>query len=92
MRWCTTARVAAPAQQAELQQRSARPPKGADDDKRRAEQERRDVESKAWTARRDAWIAQNIAPDALDYPRRYGYRSPFAVVLAYEAATKDVIR
>lgn len=58
-------------------------------DKARAARERaqRDADMLAWIAARDQWIAENIGPDALDHPRRYGYSGPVAVVKAYCAAT-----
>jgi hypothetical protein len=60
--------------------------KQADRERRAAEQARRDREFLAEIAARDAWIAANIGPDALDQPRRYGFSGPVAVVKAYRAA------
>lgn len=44
-------------------------------------------QSGEWIAARDAWIAENIGPDALTNPRKYGYAYPTKVVRAYCEAT-----
>ncbi len=53
-------------------------------DTKRVEREERD---RRWTAARDEWISVNVGPDALDYPRRYGYRGTVALVSHYVDTT-----
>jgi hypothetical protein len=44
-------------------------------------------EERKFCAARDAWIAENIGSDALDNPRKYGYRSSVMLVEAFSQAT-----
>jgi len=48
--------------------------KAADTAQRDEERRQRDEELQKWCAARDAWIAENVGPDALSNPRKYGYR------------------
>lgn len=65
--------------------------KQADDAKREAEraaaQARFDAERAEWLAARDAWISENFGPDAMQDPRRYGFRNPVEIVRAFHDAT-----
>jgi len=61
--------------------------KAADDAKREAARLAAEEESRKFCEARDGWIAANIAPDALSNPRKYGYRSSYAMVVAFEQAT-----
>lgn len=56
---------------------------------REARIEAEESKSAAWTVRRNEWIAKNVAPDALDFPRRYGYSSTVRLVQAFIDATCD---
>lgn len=49
--------------------------RAADSVARRREQERQEAETAARIVARDRWIAENVGADALDHPRKYGYRS-----------------
>lgn len=61
--------------------------KAADDGRHEAGRLAQSNASRAWLAARDEWIAKNIGADALSNPRKYGYRSPYAIVKAYQEAT-----
>lgn len=61
--------------------------KSADAAARIAERDASEEASRVFCAARDAWIAENIAPDALNRPRAYGYTSTVAIVQAFIAAT-----
>lgn len=63
--------------------------KDADQARRDAERAKREAKSRAFCARRDAWVAEHIGRDAFDFPRKYGFSGPFAIVKAYMAATGD---
>lgn len=55
--------------------------KAADEARETEERARRDAEHTALLVARDAWIAANIGPDALDFPRKYGFNSTVAVCM-----------
>lgn len=48
-----------------------------------AERAAQDAEHWARIVARDEWIAANYGPDALDYPGRYGFRSPTDICRVY---------
>lgn len=63
----------------------------ADDAKREVEREAQRAAFEAnraeWLAARDAWIAENIGPNAMQDPGRYGLRNPVEIVRAFHDAT-----
>lgn len=61
--------------------------KAADRKRQEAEQAAKDERHRAWTRARDEWIAANIGPDAWDYPGRYGFTGPVALVKHYMETT-----
>lgn len=61
--------------------------KAADQAKRDAAQAASDERSRIFCAARDAWISENIGPDAWLNFRRYGYRSTYAMVNEFSEAT-----
>jgi hypothetical protein len=63
--------------------------RNADDERAAAERTRHNAEHAAWIARRDAWIAEHIGPDALANPRKYGFAGPFKVVQAFREAVGE---
>lgn len=61
--------------------------KAADVAAREAKWAADEEKSRVFCAARDAWVAENIGPDAMDYPRRYGYNSTVKLVDAFMKAT-----
>lgn len=64
--------------------------KTADTERRAAQLAAFSAAHDAWCALRDAWIAENIGPDALDRPRKYGFTGPAMVVQAFREATGNL--
>lgn len=56
--------------------------KAAEESRAAEAQVRRDAEGMARIAARDAWIVENVGPDALDNPRKYGYASVVRLCMA----------
>lgn len=63
--------------------------KAADEAREAEDRARRDVEHTARIVARDAWIAENIGPDALDFPRKYGFASTVRLCMAALDAIKQ---
>jgi hypothetical protein len=61
--------------------------KAADAAAREAEWAARQEKGRQFSAARDAWVAENVGPDAMDHPRRYGYSSTVMLVDAFMEAT-----
>jgi hypothetical protein len=59
----------------------------ADRVRREAELATIEESHRKFCAARDEWLTANFGPDALSSPRKYGFRSPFAMVKAFEDAT-----
>jgi hypothetical protein len=56
-------------------------------DQQLKEQAARLIESNKYRNARDEWISSNYGHDALSNPRKHGFRSPTAMVIAFEEAT-----
>lgn len=61
--------------------------KAADKAAHEARLARMQEESRRFCNARDAWVNENIGPDAMTKFRRYGYTSPYAMVEAFSQAT-----
>lgn len=63
--------------------------KAADEATRERRRAEKDARSGVFTAARDAWIAENVGPDAMDLPRKYGFSSVVRLVDHYIQTTGD---
>lgn len=61
--------------------------KAADRARHEAKMAEIEESSRKFRAARDEWLTTKFGADALNNPRKYGFRSPFAMVKAFEDAT-----